>query len=255
MRPAGDAAVRYLPLGAGPLAAVLLGLALVPFRGTVSASNLSFAFMALTIVTAELGGRAAALATALTAALSLDYFLTAPYFRLSIEAHEDLVAFVGLATCGLVAAGLGSSRSERIAALSAIRRHRDLLRALLRDGDRAAGGGAPLSAVLRACVDALPLAGAALRDGAGRLVACAAPADERRAAPAAVLEPPARAPAEGGRIALAAGASALGSLDVWGDGGAADAESRQALWDVARLLALLLAARAGEPGADGPDGR
>ena len=49
-----DVGNGYVPLGAGTLAAVLLGLALVPLRGEVSASNLSFAFMALTIVTAEL---------------------------------------------------------------------------------------------------------------------------------------------------------------------------------------------------------
>ena len=37
-----------------------------------------------------------------------------------------MIAFVGLAVRGLVAAGLGSSRSERIAALTAIGSHREL---------------------------------------------------------------------------------------------------------------------------------
>jgi hypothetical protein len=255
----GDEGAGYVPLSAGPLAAVLLGLTLLPLRGEVSASNLSFAFMALTIVTAEFGGRAAALATALASALSLDYFLTAPYFQLSIEQHEDVIAFVGLAVCGLVAAGLGSSRSERIAALTVVRGHRELLRSMLHDWDRAAAPGPQLAAILQACVDALPLAGAALRDDGGRLVACATPADERRAAPDALLEPvslrPVSAtrsaprgwspplPSEGGRIRLVAGAATLGSLDVWGNGRSSDTESRQALWDVARLLTLLLAVR------------
>jgi hypothetical protein len=254
-----DAGDGYVPLGAGPLAAVLLGLALLPLRGEVSASNLSFAFMTLTIVTAELGGRAAALATALTSALSLDYFLTAPYFRLSIEEHDDVIAFVGLAVCGLVAAGLGSSRTERIAALTAIGRHRELLRSMLRGWDRAAAPGSQLPAILRACVDALPLAGAALRDATGRLVACAGPADEQRVAPTEVLEPTSLwprslagttprgwsppLPPQGGRVVLLAGEEPVGSLDVWGNGQPSDTESREALWDVARLLTLLLSIR------------
>jgi Domain of unknown function (DUF4118) len=258
-----EEAARILPFGAGPLAAVLLGLALVPLRDAASASNLSFAFMALTIVTAEFGGRAAALATAFTSALSLDYFLTEPYFRLSIEEHEDVIAFIGLAVCGLIAAGLGSSRGERIAALTATRTHRDLLRLILSDWEQGAAGGPQLAGILRACLDAFPLAGAVLRDEANRLVACAGPADERRDVPAEVLEPtslwPASAPgsvprgwspplpALGGRIVLAGGQATLGWLDVWGNGRSSDTESRQALWDVARLLALLLAARSLEP--------
>ena len=47
----------------GPLLAILLGIALIPFRESTTASNLTFAFVVLTIVVAEFGGRTAALAT------------------------------------------------------------------------------------------------------------------------------------------------------------------------------------------------
>jgi K+-sensing histidine kinase KdpD len=105
--------------GAGPLAAIVLGIALTPLRGLTPASNLAFAFIALTIVVAELGGRGAALATALVSALSLDFFLTRPYLRLAIEDKHDAIAFVGLAVCGLIAASLAAHRRHRVATLAA----------------------------------------------------------------------------------------------------------------------------------------
>ena len=61
-------------LGVGPLVAILLGVALMPLRSFTTASNFTFAFMALTILVAEYGGRRAAVATALCSALSLDFF-------------------------------------------------------------------------------------------------------------------------------------------------------------------------------------
>ena len=107
-----DSTERLFYLGVGPLAAIVLGMALVPLRDVTTASNFTFVFLVLTIVVAEFGGRGPALATALVSALSLDFFLTQPYLRLSIEAKDDIIAFVGLAVCGLVAAALGSPRSE-----------------------------------------------------------------------------------------------------------------------------------------------
>jgi K+-sensing histidine kinase KdpD len=97
-------------LGAGPIAAVLLGMALVPLRGFTTASNFTFLFLALTIVVGELGGRSAALATAVASALSLDFFLTEPYLRLSIASKHDLIACLGLAGCGILAASLAAGR-------------------------------------------------------------------------------------------------------------------------------------------------
>ena len=100
-------------LAAGPAAALFIGMALVPLRGITTASNFTFVFMALTIVVAEFGGQRAAIATALASALSLDFFLTEPYLRLTIEGKHDIIAFVGLAACGLLVAGLRSRRGRR----------------------------------------------------------------------------------------------------------------------------------------------
>src|SRR5262249_32620298 len=65
------------------LGAVALGIALVPLRAVTSASNLAFVFLAFTVVVAELGGRGPALLAAVVSAMSLDFFLTEPYLRLT----------------------------------------------------------------------------------------------------------------------------------------------------------------------------
>lgn len=240
-------------IGAGPLAALLLGIALVPLRGVTTASNLAFAFMALTIVVSELGGRAAAIGTALVSALSLDFFLTQPYLKLAIDDKHDIIAFVGLTVCGLIAASLGAHRSEQIADLARVRKHRDLLHSILKQWDRAPAVEPHLAHILRAARDVLPLAAAAVRDDRGAVVAAAASADGLRPVPADILDPDTLLPTgdvrsgdialpdNGGRIALLSGTVRLGWLDIWGNGAHAGAESRRAVADVARLVAILLA--------------
>src|SRR5262245_50122306 len=174
-------------LGTGPLSAILLGMALVPLREWTTASNLAFAFMALTIVVAEWGGRWAAVATALFSALSLNFFLTKPYLRLAIHDPDDVIAFVGLALCGLVAAALGSRRGRTIHALTALRKQRDVLRALLRGWDVAASLEPQLETVLRQARDAFPLVAAVVRDDRNGFVAGAFQPDGLRPVPDTVL--------------------------------------------------------------------
>src|SRR5262245_39222939 len=114
-----DGALRFLDdptslfyFSAGPVFAILLGMALAPLRHATPASNFTFVFLALTIGVARLGGRWPAVVTSLCSALSLDFFLTEPYRRLAIADKHDVVAFVGLTVCGLIAAVLGRSRGE-----------------------------------------------------------------------------------------------------------------------------------------------
>src|SRR5262245_19125485 len=102
---------RLIYSAIGPLAAILLGFALMPLRESVIASNLTFPFIILTIVVSEFGGRPAALATALVSALSLESCLPKPSMRLTIAGKHDVAAFIGLAACGLVAAALGARRT------------------------------------------------------------------------------------------------------------------------------------------------
>jgi len=253
----GDEKEGLFYLGAGPIAAILLGIALIPLRGLTSASNLAFSFMALTIVVAEFGGRGAAVGTALVSALSLDFFLTQPYLRLSIEDKHDVIAFLGLAVCGLIAAALGSQRSRRTTSLRALEAHRDLLRTVLRDWDAIAPPGPQLTSLLRASRNVFPLAAAVVRDARENVVASAGPEDDRRDTPEDLLQPDTLLPetssrrepldwslalaGRGGRIALTSGGRPVGWLDVWGNGASASAESRPALSDFARLLGMLLA--------------
>jgi K+-sensing histidine kinase KdpD len=243
----------------GPLVAILLGMLLVPLRGFTTASNFTFAFLAITIVVAELGGRWAAVATALTSALSLDFFLTQPYLRLSIDDKHDIIAFVGLAACGLIAAALGAPRRSRIAARETARRQLDLLHAVVAQLDRTATLEARLADVLKACRGVLPVAALVVRDARDRILAATGPETEARPIPGQVLQlddsqppgsPASRTfrprlplPLEGTRVPLMTRERQVGWLDLWGNGVPASSETRRLLLDVARLVAVLLAGR------------
>jgi hypothetical protein len=233
-------------LSAGPLAAIALGVALMPLRGVTTAANLSFAFMALTLVAAELGGGRAAILTALVSALSLDFFLTEPYLRLAIDDKHDVVAFLGLAVCGLIVASLASQRAARIAALTKMRAHRELLHEALVRWHPTLPLEPQLARVLRGACDVLPLSAAVVRDDRGNVLACSSDEAGARPLPTAIVDPEAPSvagplPEAGGRIPLPAGAHRTAWMDVWGDGGHAGLESRRAVADVARLVGLILA--------------
>jgi hypothetical protein len=241
---------RLLYTAVGPLGALLLGVALVPVRELTVASNFTVVFVALTILVGEFGGRMAALATALVSALSLDFFLTRPYMRLAMHDKNDLVAFVGLTGCGLLAAALGTPRRERETA----RRRMNLVQRALRHVEAGGPPGSRLQQVAEAAVATLPLAALAVRDDEGTLVAGAG--DKRFAdqVPASVVglsalagelsrdwrrpDPP--LPGDGLRVALIAGARPCGWLDVWGSGRAAGDDARRSLTALAGVAAALL---------------
>ena len=100
----------------GTLGAVALGVLMIPLRKLTPAANLVFPFLLLTIAIAELGGAMPVVGTALTSALSLDFFLTRPYLTFAIDDKHDAVAFTGLAVCGLTVAGFRTWRARRRAA-------------------------------------------------------------------------------------------------------------------------------------------
>lgn len=235
-----DDAERLFYLGGGPLAAILLGIAFVPLRDFTTASNLTFAFLALTIAVAEFGGRWPAVATALCSALSLDFFLTKPYLRLVIDEKHDLIAFAGLTVCGLVAAAFGSQRSRRAAELKAAGRELEVLHSALLYSSEAAPLEDRLARILDACTGALPVAALVVRDQRGYVLAASRGAHGRPPPDQVLVPDTLRAfPEEGGRLPLVAGARQLGWLDLWGSGQRASGGSRRALSDVARLAALL----------------
>ncbi|HEX4995378.1 MAG TPA: DUF4118 domain-containing protein [Methylomirabilota bacterium] len=210
----------------GVLGSMALAVALIPLRTQVAASNLAFVFIAFTIIVAELGGRGAALATALIAAMSLNFFLTEPYLTLAISKTDDLVAFVALAACGLIAAAFGRRR-ERLSDVAG--RADQELSTLARFAERSRSGRPP-DALLQDLRTEFDLGGLVLRDGSGRVLA-AVPADAAaRPAPrmaldgttlfAAAEETPRiganglRLPEGGGRLTLQTARGPV-SLDLW----------------------------------------
>jgi len=234
-------------LGAGPFAAILLGLALVPLREFTSASNLGFAFMALTILVAEYGGHRAAVATALCSALSLDFFLTKPYLRLTIVDKHDFIAFVGLGVCGFIAATLGS-QGKRVASLATVRTQLDMLHAAIGGLESSEPLASRLGAILDAAIAACPIAGAVVRDAEDRVLA-ATEGHVAKGVPNQILAlktllPPGTGednqphpiPTAGARVALTIGNRQLGWLDLWGDGTSASAQLRRSLGDTTQLL-------------------
>jgi hypothetical protein len=242
---------EFLWMAIGALGALVLGVVLIPLRTVTSASNLAFAFLALTIVVAEVGGRGAGLATAVVSALSLNFFLTEPYLTLTINRPDDIVAFVALAVFGLIAAAFGRRRARSSEMLG---RARDDLIAL----ERLAGSlkpGAALEAALEDFRRSFRLAAVALRRADDRLIA-AAPADyAARPMPGAPLNPRTllsgdqrhrlgrrgfRLPEDGGRLRLAEGPEPLW-LDLWeGDEEGLSGDEQRALVVAAAMLRLAL---------------
>src|SRR5262245_43184465 len=220
----------------GALAAIVLGMALTPLREATTACSLAFAFVALVVVVAELGGRTAAVVTALASALSLDFFLTEPYLTLSIAKREDVIAFFGLALCGLVAAAFGSRREAEAEAGERTREHLDLVREALRQLE---GPEPRLDRLLGEACERLGVA-AVLRDGTGRVLAACPPEATARQRPRTRLDPErlGELTPEGGRLDLGGG-TASASLDVWNDGRGLAAWQTRALSDLARVFTVV----------------
>lgn len=227
---------------AGPMAALLVGVAFIPLRGLTPASNFTFAFLVLTIVAGELGGRWAAVTTALTSALSLDFFLTRPYLKLAIQDKDDLIAFGGLTVCGLVAAAFAARREEGIRARDQL----GLLRSVLGRLEQPVPLESRLVAALDDCQARLPLAGLRVRDLQHRVVArvgrtAGEPAGARLDLEQLESQPLLELPPDGASIPLTVEGHPVGWLEVWGAGMRTDLDTRRTLSAVAHAIAAALA--------------
>src|SRR5262245_9359918 len=236
----------------GAFGALALGVALIPLRGVTPASNLAFVFLALTIIVAEVGGRKAGLATAVVSALSLNFFLTAPYLTLSISDADDIVAFVALAVCGLITAAFGRRRAQSAEMLG---RARNDLAALERLADTLIPG-ASLDAMLEELRRAFRLDAIALRGDEDRVLATAPAGHAIQSTPAVPMNPRSllsddrrhrlgrrglRLPESGGRLRLAGDPEPLW-LDLWeGDEEGLSSDEQRALLLAAAMLRLALA--------------
>ncbi len=240
----------------GALGGIALGVVLIPLRSYTSASNLAFVFLAFVIVMAEVGGRSAALVTAVVSAMTLDFFLTEPYLTLSISKRDDLVAFLALAVCGLIAAAFGRRRgrwSELAARAEADLGIVDKFVEHLRAGDR-------LDQALDDLRRGLRLGAVALRDEDGRVLAVAPGDSASRLVPRTPLAAGTLLPADssnvrfgirglrlpdaGGRLIIRGEAGPL-SLDLWegDDARGLDVQEVRTLTLCASVLALEYARR------------
>jgi hypothetical protein len=226
----------------GVVGAVGLGVALTPLRTIVSASNLAFVFIALTIVVAEMGGRASGLATAVVSALSLNFFLTEPFMSLEIHKPGDLGAFLALA------AAFGK---RRVRTAEQVTRTRGDLEVLGRTAASLAAR-APAEEVLEELRRSFGLGGLVLRRADERLIAAAPASHAQLPPPSTELEPSTlaatsarvhtmgrtgfRFPQGGGRLHLAGREPLV--LDLWeGNTEGLTLDERRALSVAAQMIA------------------
>ena len=102
--------------GAGGFAAcMVLGVALEPLRGRLLGEHVVIAFLAVVIITAAAGGRGAGIVSALSAALTYNFFFTTPYRSLKINSADQVVTVVLLFAAGLLASlgGRVARKAER----------------------------------------------------------------------------------------------------------------------------------------------
>lgn len=85
--PDGDEQASIAIAGLVP---ILVGALLVPLRSHVGVADLALVLMAVVVLAALAGGRAAGAVAALTATLSFDFFLTRPYLTLRIASRDDI---------------------------------------------------------------------------------------------------------------------------------------------------------------------
>jgi K+-sensing histidine kinase KdpD len=121
------------------VASLLIGLLVEPFRGTIGLENVVILYLLVVVAAAAIGGRAAGIAAAFSAALAYDYFLTTPYHTLAIDTLAQIITVALLVATGMVVS-IGGRVRRRSAALAEA--HADAIRLLHRVTETAAAGGA-----------------------------------------------------------------------------------------------------------------
>ena len=233
----------------GVVAAITLGVVLIPLRTTVTASNLAFIFIALTIVIAEMGGRGPGLATAVISALSLNFFLTEPYLSLEIDKPGDIAAFVALMACGLIASAFGKRRVRTAAQVEEARGDLELLARTA----SSLSAREPVEQILEELRRFFGLGGVVLRRADERLVAAAPSSQASLPVPPTELDPATlvgsdtlvhrlgragfRIPERGGRLRLPGRETLV--LDLWeGNPEGLSLDQRRALAVAALMIAF-----------------
>jgi len=240
---------------AGGVGSMILGVLLIPLRTLTPASNLAFVFLTFTILVAELGGRSAALVTALVSGMSLNFFLTEPYLSLTIEKRDDVIAFFALVACGLITAWFGKRRARLSEVASRGRTELDVLKKVV---DQLTAG-APVDEILSYLRASFGLGALVLRDSDDRILGAAPGGSSPASIPITQLTPETlfpsdattlrfgarglRLPDGGGRLLLGTGRDAV-TLDLWeGDTQGFGLDESRTLAIAASLLGLHVSRR------------
>lgn len=113
-------------IAGGPIAALFAAGLLGRFRDDVGATNVALVLAGI-VVLAALAGRTAGIVTALTAAMSFNFFHTEPIHSLRISGGRDIVTVVLLAVLGLFVSEIGAwLRRSSLSAHHATRTAHDL---------------------------------------------------------------------------------------------------------------------------------
>jgi K+-sensing histidine kinase KdpD len=121
------------------VASLLIGLLVEPFRDTIGLENVIILYLLVVVAAAAIGGRAAGMVAAFSAALAYDYFLTTPYHTLVIDSLAQVITVALLVATGIVVSIGGRVRRRSAAVAEA---HADAIRLLHRVTESAATGGA-----------------------------------------------------------------------------------------------------------------
>jgi hypothetical protein len=97
---------RGIDIALGGLAPIAVAAALVAVRGHVATVNVALVLGIIVVVAGAVGGRAAGMVAALTAAASYDFFHTRPYLSLLIHDVDDVEMTILLLVLGLVSGQL-----------------------------------------------------------------------------------------------------------------------------------------------------
>ena len=93
---------RGIDIALSGLAPILVAAALVAVRGHVANVNVALVLGVIVVASGALGGRAAGMVSALTAAASYDFFHTRPYLSLLIHDADDVEMTILLLVLGLL---------------------------------------------------------------------------------------------------------------------------------------------------------
>jgi hypothetical protein len=138
---------RLVWMGLGGVAAILAGAGLVALRDTISSADVVLVLVTVVVVAAAGGGREAGAVTAVTAALSFDFFHTQPYNQLRINSRDDIVTTVLLLVVGLIV-GQVAAKGRRARNSAAARSGQ--IRRIYRVAELAAGGDDPTDVIMGA---------------------------------------------------------------------------------------------------------